>query len=315
VAVPSPDLVTNLIVSEIHYHPLPPSTPAELAATADKNDFEFIELKNIGLAPLDLTDVGFTRGIAFSFATNAVLAPGEFLVVASHPAAFAARYGINRPVAGYYSGRLDNAGERLTLNFAGSVDLRDFAYSDSSPWPAAPDGTGPSLVLRDANSNPNPGVGANWMASTVIGGTPGYDEPASAGTYAAWVQASFAPAQQVNPAVSAATADPDGDGFDNLAEFAFAMQPLVADQPVMAFVWSANGVQTYPGLRFHRPVANGELGYELRASNDLETWTTVATQPVQSAPLGNGVEEVVFRDTQPSTAPQRFLRLRVTLVP
>jgi hypothetical protein len=314
-AVPPPDLVEKLVVSEIHYHPLPPSTPAEQAVSADKNDFEFIELKNIGLTPLDLTDVGFTRGIAFSFPTNRLLAPGEFIVVAQNLPAFTARYGAGRPVAGTNTGRLDNAGERLTLAFAGSADLRDFTYSDSFPWPTAADGTGPSLVLRNPNANPDHAAGTNWLASSVVGGTPGADEPAPSGTYAAWSQATFTPAQQVNPAISAPDADPDGDDFSNLSEFAFATLPFVVDQPDTQFVWSSSASVTYPAMRFHRPIGSSGLLYELRASNDLASWTTVATQPAQTTPAGNGIEEVVFRDNQADAAPQRFLRLRVTLVP
>ena len=122
-------------------------------------------------------------------------------------------------------------------------------------------------------------------------------------------------AQQVNPAISSRTSDPDGDGFDNLSEFAFATQPLVADQPDIRFVWAPNGASTSGALRFRRPESNAGLIYELRASDDLTTWTTVATTPAQATSLGGGIEEVVFRDTAPSTSPQRFLRLRVSEVP
>lgn len=314
-AVPPPELRDGLVISEIHYHPLPPSTPAEQAATTDKNDFEFIELKNIGLTPLDLGEVGFTRGITFSFPTNTILAPGEFTVAVGHLAAFTARYGSNLPVAGVYSGRLDNAGERLTLAFAGSADLRDFTYDDAFPWPTAPDGSGPSLVLRQVNANPDPSAGTNWMASTVIGGTPGADEPAPVGTYDAFAQRSFTPAQQVNPAISAPTADPDGDGYNNLAEFAFALQPLTKDAPDLRFTWSTAGNSTYPALQFRRPVEHAGLRYELAASSDLQTWAVVATEAVQTTPVGGGVEEALFRDNVANTAPRRFLQLRVTLLP
>jgi hypothetical protein len=314
-AIPHPDLLDRLVISEIHYHPLDPATPAEQAVSMDKNDFEFIELKNIGLNPLNLTDVGFTRGISFTFPEDTVLAPGEFIAVAQKLAAFSARYGSNLPVVGEFGGRLDNAGERLTLSFAGSVDLRDFTYDDNSPWPTAPDGTGPSLVLRQPNLNPDHGHATNWMASSVTGGTPGADEPAPPGTYAAWVQANFTPAQQVNPAISDPTADPDADGFNNLSEFAFATSPFDVDAPDICFVWSVEGAETYPALQFRRPALNGGLLYELLASDDLLAWATVATEPVQANDLGNGMEEVVFRDTQTAAAPQRFLRLRVTLLP
>jgi hypothetical protein len=314
-AVPPAELRESLVISEIHYHPLAPATPAELAASSDKNDFEFIELKNIGRMPLDLSDVAFTRGISFAFATNTSLASGGFAVVASHAGAFAARYGTNPPLAGTFTGRLDNAGERLTLSFTSSTDLRDLTYDDGFPWPSEADGAGPSLVLRKPNSNPDHTAATNWMASTAASGTPGADEPAPAGTYDAWAQACFTPAQQVNPAISGRTADPDGDGCDNLSEFAFATLPLVPDQPDIRFVWLQNAGQTHPALRFRRPSACAGLLYELRASEDLATWATVATQPVETLPASQGVEEVLFRDPQPNTAPQRFLRLRVCEVP
>jgi hypothetical protein len=314
-AVPPPELRDNLVISEIHYHPLPPATPEEAAATSDKNDFEFIELKNIGLTPLALSDVGFTRGITFNFPSNTVVGPGEFIIAAGNLTAFTARYGTNCPVAGNYSGRLDNAGERLTLSFAGSADLRDFTYDDSPPWPTAPDGSGSALVLRDPNTNPDHADYTNWMASAAAHGTPGADEPAPPGSYAAWVQANFIPAQQVNPAISAPTSDPDEDGSDNFTEFAFAMQPLVPDQPDIRFVWSSSEGQTYPAFQFRRPVGATGLLYELRASDALESWATVAGEPAESSVLGNDVEEVIFRDTQPNTLPHRFLLLRVTATP
>ena len=52
------DVLNGLRVSEVHYNPGPPS-PAELAAGyLDKDDFEFIELVNIGAVPIDLRSVG-----------------------------------------------------------------------------------------------------------------------------------------------------------------------------------------------------------------------------------------------------------------
>ena len=48
-----------------------------VAQSADS--FEWIELKNVGPGPLDLTPVRFTKGIDFDFAGSAVttLEPGE----------------------------------------------------------------------------------------------------------------------------------------------------------------------------------------------------------------------------------------------
>jgi hypothetical protein len=315
-SIVNPALFTNLVVSEIHYHPLPPASPAELSASPDKNDFEFVELKNIGATPLDLSDVGFTTGIVFNFPADTVLESGRHVVIARNAAAFAARYGTNVPVAGTNtSGQLENAGERLVLSFGVTIPLRDFAFDDVAPWPITPDGLGPSLSLRAPNTNPNPAFGSNWTPSSNDGGSPGADEPAPPSTYEAWVQLHFSPAQQVNPAVSGINADPDADGFNNLSEFGFATNPLVVDQPFVRFTWATQLGTEYPGMRIRRPTPNNGLAYELLASNDLSHWTVVATSPTSTTNLGSGVEEAVFRDNQPRSAAHRFLRLRVSLVP
>src|SRR5574340_1207672 len=58
----------KLAVTEINYNPYEP-TQAELAINPlfDKDDFEFIELQNIGEDTIDLTGVRFTDGVTFDF--------------------------------------------------------------------------------------------------------------------------------------------------------------------------------------------------------------------------------------------------------
>jgi hypothetical protein len=91
-------------------------------------------------------------------------------------AQFAARYpGVT--VHGVYSGRLDNAGETLTLSQPLGGSLLSVSYQDLAPWPVAPDGFGFSVVPMNANSNPDPNSAMNWRASTASGGSPGSDDP------------------------------------------------------------------------------------------------------------------------------------------
>ncbi|HXT39817.1 MAG TPA: CotH kinase family protein, partial [Candidatus Angelobacter sp.] len=52
-----------LVITEIMYHPTPP--PA--ASTNSSDDFEYVELKNIGAGALNLVGVRFTNGIDFTF--------------------------------------------------------------------------------------------------------------------------------------------------------------------------------------------------------------------------------------------------------
>jgi len=132
---------------------------------------EFLEIQNVGGSAVDLSGMAF-EGITFTFNVGTSLAPGARLVVVSDfgPAEFAARYpGV--AVFGYYSGNLNNGGERLALkdrfgNYIFSVD-----YDDAGGWPTAPDGGGFSLEVTDAFGDPDDP--ANWHPSVARGGSPG----------------------------------------------------------------------------------------------------------------------------------------------
>jgi hypothetical protein len=69
-----------LLLTEIMFHPAPP--PAGSTNTA--SDFEFIELKNVSSAPLNLAGFQLSGGITFTFATSGSvrsLAPGEHVLL------------------------------------------------------------------------------------------------------------------------------------------------------------------------------------------------------------------------------------------
>jgi len=162
----------TLAISEIMYHPAPPSE----GDTNAVNNFEFIELVNTGNSDLDLVGVQFTRGIEFTFSpTNAItsLAPGERVVLVSHLPAFTSRYPSVQNVAGEYLGQLDNAGERLTVIGRLQEPILDLEYADSEI--RITDGFGFSLVpTADPPTNP---FATLWRASRELGGSPGDAEP------------------------------------------------------------------------------------------------------------------------------------------
>ena len=178
---------SNLAITEIHYHPLP-AQPGEL--DVDQDEFEFIEVTNIGNAPVNLEGVRFveadvdgeTQGIRFTFAQQA-LAPGASLVVVENLAAFSSRYGTDIPIAqgvdqpfdpiGEYGGKLSNGSERLTLLDAQGQTIRVVTYDDSFAEPT--DGLGPSLEVIDASivATEELSSARSWRASEVPGGTPG----------------------------------------------------------------------------------------------------------------------------------------------
>ncbi len=164
------------MITELNYHP-PDATPAELDLVpgADDNDFEFVELSNIGSSPISLDGVRFTEGIQFAFADSSVteLAPGESILVVKNAAAFTARYGGEPIVAGQFAGgtQLANNGEQLVLIDGFGRILHDFVYDDEAPWPTSPDGGGPTLEIIDPLGDYSSPF--NWRASATALGTPG----------------------------------------------------------------------------------------------------------------------------------------------
>jgi hypothetical protein len=158
----------QVLISEIHYHPLEGET------------YEFIELINTSNTALDLSGCTLTKGIEFVFPTNTNIAPGECIVVAQDGALFAH---LGFQVFTWDRGTLaDNWGQIQLENAQGN--LIDYAnYSDDHGWPAAADGAGPSLELRKLQLDNL--YYANWRPSLEPGGTPGHPPttPRIAGLY------------------------------------------------------------------------------------------------------------------------------------
>ncbi|MEX2186486.1 MAG: LamG-like jellyroll fold domain-containing protein [Pirellulales bacterium] len=173
-----PNPVRDLRITELMYHPDDPTAEEFAAGFTDSDEFEFIELRNIGDHSLDLSSLRFTNGVSFDFSTAAVttLDPGEYLLLVENIDAFNFRYN-NPPVAiaGQYSGRLDNAGERIVVQDAVGVTIHDFTYDDNGPgWHTSTDGEGYSLViLNSSGPTASWSDGASWRPSFEPGGSPG----------------------------------------------------------------------------------------------------------------------------------------------
>lgn len=164
-----------LRITELMYNP----NPAH-AINPDPQQFEYIELKNISATEwLDLRGVRFTAGVSFNFTDSAVtnLAPGNIVLVVRNVAAFTARYGASLPIAGQYTGTLDNAGEKLRLEDVVGETILEFAYDNK--WYPVTDGLGFSLVVVDENA---PwftwGFKSSWRPSAQLDGSPGQSDPA-----------------------------------------------------------------------------------------------------------------------------------------
>ncbi|MEW5958344.1 MAG: lamin tail domain-containing protein [Chloroflexota bacterium] len=152
----------RLQITEIMYNPV------------GGDDYEFIELKNIGPTELDPSRLSFDEGIHFTFPPNSPsLAPNQVVVLVRNPAAFAQRYPGVR-VAGVYQGQLSNKGETIRLKDAQGQVMISLEYDDENGWPVSADGQGDSLVIVEVEQDPN--NPANWRASTNPNGSPGVDE-------------------------------------------------------------------------------------------------------------------------------------------
>jgi hypothetical protein len=165
----TPQDLSRLALTEIMYDP-----PA--AGMWAGEDFEFLELKNTGTNMLNLGTLRFAAGIEFTFTNNTEIGPGQFLVLARNALAFqGAHPGVS--LRGLYSGKLNNTGETLRLALASGATVWEVTFNNRAPWPLAPAGFGYSAVPRDPSGPNNLDDGTRWRASSLRGGSPGFDDP------------------------------------------------------------------------------------------------------------------------------------------
>jgi len=115
------------------------------------------------------------------------------------------------------------------------------------------------------------------------------------------------------------TGDSDGDGINDLLEYALGMNPTIATRKGLPTIGTAtiNGIEKLT-LEFNRR-RNAAIDYLVEESSDLSRWQVIdQTTHMVDTPidLGNGFEEVkVHGDIQmsgPNSQTKGFLRLRVS---
>ncbi len=309
----APDTLTllqqNLLITEIMYNPVGPAPVG-----GSEQDYEYIELRNLSPdTTLDLTDVRFTKGIDFDFSAGSItsLAPGAAVLVVKNRAAFESRYGTGLPIAGEWdpADSLSNGGEQLKLSFGAGLAIHDFIYDDVAPWPLAPDGTGPSLVLRDPAARSALGDGANWTSSRAPAGSPGLPELEG---FALWM---------LENGVTDPLAPSPVAGLDQLQYFAFGGDRAVAGTRLVPQVstFDAPDSGRHLLLTYRRRLDLGEVIIRPEVSDDLAVWTDDALEVAElGTPVanGDGTETVTVVVLDPLAGhPRRFVRLRVLLTP
>lgn len=148
----------DVIINELMYNP----------GTGNQDD-EYIELYNTTAAPINLENWSFSSGINYTFGAVTIPANG-YVVIACNAGQFISTYGFAPAPGQYAPTNLSNGGETVTLVDDTATEIDSVSYDDTSPWPTSPDGSGPSLELRDPTFDNS--VATNWSASINSGGTP-----------------------------------------------------------------------------------------------------------------------------------------------
>jgi hypothetical protein len=295
-------------ISELMFNPPEPSSAEMDAGFNDKDQFEFIELVNIGSTVVDLLNYELVGAVILTF-KNFTLDPGERAVVVRDENAFRERYGPLVAVIDEYNGGLSNDFEEVILRDSLGGIVLQFTYEGD--WYAAADGGGRSLTIIDPLAHPvfwreKDG----WRPGGAVGGSPGL----SPDPFFSWVWGEFSDSEALDPSQSAPGVDAEGDGLINLFEFAFNTNPERAGE--RGYFESAIEIDgEYYLAVTYRMNASADTAITAHFSSDLKSWTIADPQfdLYISDVAADGTPRVTIIDTVPMSASEkRFVRLLVS---
>lgn len=312
--VGTPASAANLALTELNYHPSTPTAAETLAdPTYNDDDFEFIEVKNVSAAPIDLSGLSFVDGITFTVPTITVLAVGEYGVFVENLAAFRERYGAAPRVLGVYADKFSNDGEPVHLLDINGNDIFNFTFNDI--WYPPTDGDGYTLVAIDEDKvSANRSEPANWAISCQLSGNPGAaNGPVFTYTFDSWKNYYFDAAGQLDLLISGPGADRESDGIVTLLEFGLGLNPNLNDVGRLPYPGVVNdGGEDYLTITFRRLKKAIDLDYRVMVSDNLTGWIQATTEIGVPTDNGDGTETVTIRDSVKLVdSPRRFIQLSV----
>jgi len=155
---------------------------------------------------------------------------------------------------------------------------------------------GSETVIATLAGNANYLIGSPSAATVTIADAP-FDQ---------WRSQAFG-AKVGNAAISGLLADPDGDTFSNLLEYALAGNPLVSDLALQPQLAKEAGDLT---LTYRRPSTIADMVYTIESRTPAGTWVTIAsTEQILS---DNGSVRQVRARVPIGSLTHMMIRLRVT---
>tara|TARA_R110002124_G_scaffold149259_4_gene315349 strand:- start:17352 stop:20321 length:2970 start_codon:yes stop_codon:yes gene_type:complete len=159
------EITEVLVINEINYN------SSDNFATGD-----WVEIFNTMDEAVDISGWMFKDDIdsnAFIIPDNTILEAQGYIVIADDSTKLKSVNPQARNFVGDFSFNLSASGEEVRLFNADGGLVDALTYNDKLPWPVEADGDGSTLELTDPTSDNT--VAENWMASSRLGGTPGWE--------------------------------------------------------------------------------------------------------------------------------------------
>ena len=133
--------------------------------------------------------------------------------------------------------------------------------------------------------------------------------------YEKWKVAKFG-GDAGNELIAGDEADPDGDGIANALEYAMGLEPMTPDAEGVSLGGITDTGYLALSFRMDKKALDAGVLYECEACTNLVTqdWTTLGVSELLPRTDSNVWWQAVFQnDVSVTNAPQRFMRLKVTL--